>query len=320
MMKKILAMVLAFSLALSALPVFAESGAEEPAGGLLSLLTEKTGGGLGEVLSGLMEKLQGSKTEIASMLALLKAKLKNSDSKIGKLVSGLLDMLQGDSADLGSLLGGILGGGSNKGLGSLLGGDGSGMDLGSLLGGDGSGMDLGSLLGGDGSGMDLGSLLGGDGSGMDLSSLLGGDGSGMDLGSLLGSLLGGEDAGELSAEDADILTKLKEAEEIPDIVIDQKDVTNVDEFFGKWMTNRFYIGEEATDLSDTGEYITIDETGLTIYSEGEVFREVKGEMKIEDNKLLIQEGEDWLEYTLTVDDELVTMSGFFLVYYTRATE
>ena len=281
MMKKILAMVLAFSLALSALPVFAESGAEEPAGGLLSLLTEKTGGGLGEVLSGLMEKLQGSKTEIASMLALLKAKLKNSDSKIGKLVSGLLDMLQGDSADLGSLLGGILGGGSNKGLGSLLGGDGSGMDLGSLLGGDGSGMDLGSLL---------------------------------------GSLLGGEDAGELSAEDADILTKLKEAEEIPDIVIDQKDVTNVDEFFGKWMTNRFYIGEEATDLSDTGEYITIDETGLTIYSEGEVFREVKGEMKIEDNKLLIQEGEDWLEYTLTVDDELVTMSGFFLVYYTRATE
>ena len=43
-------------------------------------------------------------------------------------------------------------------------------------------------------------------------------------------------------------------------------------------------------------------------------------MKIEDNKLLIQEGEDWLEYTLTVDDELVTMSGFFLVYYTRATE
>ena len=281
MMKKILAMVLAFSLALSALPVFAESGAEEPAGGLLSLLTEKTGGGLGEVLSGLMEKLQGSKTEIASMLALLKAKLKNSDSKIGKLVSGLLDMLQGDSADLGSLLGGILGGGSNKGLGSLLGGDGSGMDLGSLLGGDGSGMDLGSLL---------------------------------------GSLLGGEDAGELSAEDADILTKLKEAEEIPDIVIDQKDVTNVDEFFGKWMTNRFYIGEEATDLSDTGEYITIDETGLTIYSEGEVFREVKGEMKIEDNKLLIQEGEDWLEYTLTVDDELVTMSGFLLVYYTRATE
>ena len=278
MMKKILAMVLAFSLALSALPVFAESGAEEPAGGLLSLLTEKTGGGLGEVLSGLMEKLQGSKTEIASMLALLKAKLKNSDSKIGKLVSGLLDMLQGDSADLGS------------------------------------------LLGGDGSGMDLGSLLNGDGSGMDLSSLLGGDGSGMDLGSLLGSLLGGEDAGELSAEDADILTKLKEAEEIPDIVIDQKDVTNVDEFFGKWMTNRFYIGEEATDLSDTGEYITIDETGLTIYSEGEVFREVKGEMKIEDNKLLIQEGEDWLEYTLTVDDELVTMSGFFLVYYTRATE
>ena len=230
-MKKILSMVLALAMMLTAAAAFAEAPAEES--GLSSLLGTllsgsdegSEGSGLSSLLGSLMGKL-GSKN--FSLSSLLKPLLKKLGTLKGVRLSELIGALK---QKLSGLLGGITKsadaeGSEDAGLSSLLGllsgvtGESDGTESGESF-------DLSSLLG----------LLGGGAGESGIESV-----SGDDLAGLLGLL-----AGDESGDDFDFDAFLEEFRSSPEY----------QEYIARWDARKAYLNERYADLEKGDEQIVI---------------------------------------------------------------
>ena len=243
---------------------------------------ESAGSGLPGLLSGLLSSENGIEGELSSLLNLL---------------SGLKTRFQGNKA-LFSMILSVL----KPKLESLLGAGGS--SLGSIVSG------LTEKLTGSGD-LNLEGLLGG---------LLGSD-----------SGSGGDEEYTLSEEELAELEREKEERnqfvlaDTGESLSTKKDAESLEEFYGNWIYDRIVSPENEYDLSDCGIGIVLGENTFYYTMDGELASdsglppEVQ-EMKLDYGMLKIKISDQWYEYALTQDNELVELHEDSLSYYTPAAQ
>ena len=297
-MKKILALILAGCIMLSALPVFASSAETE------------TGFSLEGVFENVLNEensTEGKTVKLLRLFSVLKEKLAGKTEAFSVIVSSLIDKLLSKIDDGGiittllSLLKSKLAGGS---------------DTGRSMGGESGGIgDLGGLLSG---------LLGGDGETSELSGLT----------DLLGGLLSDSgtesDNAEWTEEDeAELQTVLDEINEkakneTGDRVPNKKEVESIEEFFGNWNCIRFSFDGNEYDMTDSGVGVFIGKDTCYITENGGIspdntYAETV-EMILENNVLKIISDGRWEAFVLTQDGELVDLGSSILFYYVPASQ
>lgn len=278
-MKKTVALILVLCMMAAAMPALAGSAGETP----------PTGSGLGELLSGLLQKAE--------------EKIKESDSS--GILSGLIDQLKKGGGDISGLLPQL------KELFSRVIKDPTGK-FSALL------SKLKEKLSSGGA-VDLEALLG---------TLLGG-GDTIDLKALAGSLLGGagtsgESDESLEEELAETIEKLnREAEaDKGEFVPDMKQAESVEEFYGHWTETKIVFDNNEYDMSDAGEGAFFAENTYYITQNGEKSPDYPypetAELTIRDGVLKICSDGHWTTYVMTTGGEIVLSGSSLLCYFKRA--
>lgn len=314
-MKKILALVLALCMMMTACAVFAESEDDASAGsegsaGLEDLFAGSDGegaeggaaGGLGSLISGLTGMLGEGGSKIGELISKLGDMLKGGTSSISALISSLGEKLAGSDGFLGKIFSGLSG---------LLGG----------TAGEGSegGFSLDGLMSG----------LTGEGEGLDLNRMMGALGLGTEEGAET------EDGGETETGDMltdeeeaaldDLMEMLNKAEESGPHPVNKKEAAGIEEFYGDWISTRMYVGTEETAKDESNEGVHIDANGWYFTLDGAkdpaYDMPETAELKLEDGELKAQDGELWTTFVLTEEGELVLGGeGILEIYYVRVTE
>ena len=292
-MKKILALVLALCMMLTALPVFAETAESE---------SEFSLDGMFENVLNEDRSTEGKTFKLLQLFSVLKEKLAGKGEAFSVIVSSLVDKLL-SKLDDGGIISTLL---------TLLKSKLAGSDTDRSLGGSGEGGGLGDMLGG---------LLGGSGEGGDMSGLT----------DLLGGFLGGsetegesvwteEDEAELQAMADEMNEKVKN--ETGGRIANKKEVAGIEEFYGDWACTRFNFDGTDYDMLDSGVGVFIGENTAYITENGakasdNTFADTV-EMTLENNVLKVLSDGKWTAYCLTEDGELVDLGASLLFYYVPA--